>query len=47
LGKINQAFNPFIQWFTVDFSPDFEKILDRKLGIAAVILLLAIEGRQG
>jgi hypothetical protein len=47
LGKINQAFNPLIHWFTVDFSPDYEKRLDRRLGIAAVILLLAIEGRQG
>lgn len=47
LVKINQAFNPFLHWFTVDFSPDFEKRLDRRLGIAAVILLLAIEGRQG
>ena len=46
LVKINQAFNPFIHWFTVDFSPDLEQRLDRRLGIAAVILLLAIEGRQ-
>ena len=46
LVKINQAFNPFIHWFKVDFSPDFEQRLDRCLGIAAVILLLAIEGRQ-
>jgi hypothetical protein len=46
LVKINQAFNPFIHWFTVDFSTDNEKKLDRRLGIAAVILLLAIEGRQ-
>ena len=46
LVKINQAFNPLIHWFTVDFSSDYEKKLDRRLGIAAVILLLAIEGRQ-
>ncbi len=46
LVKINQAFNPFIHWFTVDFSADFEQRLDKRLGIAAVILLLAIEGRQ-
>ena len=47
LAQINQAFNPFLHWFKVDFSPDFEKRLNRRLGIAAVILLLAIEGRQG
>jgi hypothetical protein len=47
LAQINQAFNPFLHWFTVDFSPDLERRLDRRLGIAAVILLLAIEGRQG
>jgi hypothetical protein len=47
LAQINQAFNPFIHWFTVDFSHDAERRLDRRLGIAAIILLLAIEGRQG
>jgi len=46
LAQINQAFNPFIHWFTVDFSPDPERTLDRRLGIAAIILLLAIERRQ-
>ena len=42
-----QHFNPFIFKMDVDFSPDTGGFLDRRLGIAAVILLLAIEGRQG
>ena len=46
LGKISQRFNLFIHKFDVDFSLDHQRLLDRRLGIAAVILLLAIEGRQ-
>ena len=46
LGTIKQRFNLFIHKFDVDFSLDYQKVLDRRLGIAAVILLLAIEGRQ-
>ncbi|MCK4810053.1 MAG: hypothetical protein KAS99_03840 [Candidatus Omnitrophica bacterium] len=46
LGEIKQFFNPFIHKFSMDFSADRAKSLDRRLGLAAVILLLAIEGRQ-
>jgi hypothetical protein len=31
---------------TLDFSPDQSRLLDRRLGIAAGILLLAIEAKQ-
>ncbi|HEC69549.1 MAG TPA: hypothetical protein ENI31_04630 [Candidatus Omnitrophica bacterium] len=46
LAEIKQFFNPFIHKFFVDFSLDKEKVLDKRLGLAGVILLLAIEGRQ-
>lgn len=41
-----QKFNPFVLKLVVDFSPDTEGRLDRRLGLAAAILLSAIEGRQ-
>jgi len=41
-----QNFNPFVMKITVDFSPDFSGLLDKRLGIAAAVLLCAIEGRQ-
>ena len=40
-------FNPFVLRMDMDFSPDTEGLLDRRLGIAAGVLLSAIEGRQG
>ena len=46
LAEIKQFFNPFIHKFFVDFSLDKEKVLDKRLGLAGVILLLAIERRQ-
>ena len=39
-------FNPFVSKVTLDFSPDRSRLLDRRLGIAAGILLLAIEAKQ-
>lgn len=42
-----QNFNPFVLNLTVDFSPDFNHAFDRRLGLAAGVLLCAIEGRQG
>jgi uncharacterized protein YxjI len=42
-----QNFNPFTFKLTVDFSPDVGNRFDRRLGLAAGILLCAIEGRQG
>jgi uncharacterized protein YxjI len=44
--KFKQRFNPFIQKIDLDFSMDLQGKLDRRLGIAAAVLLCAIEGRQ-
>lgn len=41
-----QRFNPFIQKIDLDYSADTTGRLDRRLGIAAAVLLCAIEGRQ-
>lgn len=41
-----RRFNPFILKMELDFSEDRDGILDRRLGIAAAVLLSAIEGRQ-
>lgn len=45
-GIIKQHFNPFVLKHTVDLTPDTGKRFDRRLALAAVVLLLAIEGRQ-
>jgi uncharacterized protein YxjI len=42
-----QNFNPFVSKLNVDFSLDTANQLDRRLGIAAAVLLLSIEGKQG
>ena len=44
--EFRQHFNPIIQKITLDFSPDTANLLDRRLGLAAAILLSAIEERQ-
>jgi len=41
-----QNFNPFVMKIRLDFSQDKNNLLDRRLGIAAAVLLCAIEGRQ-
>lgn len=41
-----QNFNPFTLRLSVDFSADTGRLFDRRLGIAAAILLCAIEGKQ-
>lgn len=41
-----QNFNPFVTKITLDFSMDKKGLLDRRLGIAAAVLLCAIEGKQ-
>lgn len=41
-----QNFNPFVMKIELDFSMDRGNLLDRRLGIAAAVLLCAIEGRQ-
>ena len=47
VATVRQNFNPFVLKLTVDFSLDRNGLLDRRLGLAAVILLCAVEGRQG
>lgn len=46
VATLRQNHNVFVPKFFVDFSADTEGLLPRPLAIAAVILLLAIEGRQ-
>lgn len=46
VASFDQQFNPFVAKFDIDFSMDTARQLDRRLGIAAVVMLLAIEGRQ-
>jgi uncharacterized protein YxjI len=41
-----QTRNPFLMKILVDFSADASGVLDRRLGLAAAILLCAIEGKQ-
>lgn len=45
--EFRQKFNPFIHKMDLDFSFDKDKKFDRRLAIAASVLLSAIEGRQG
>jgi hypothetical protein len=46
VGKAKQNFNLFAPKMHCDFSLDPGKKLDRRLALSAVILLMAIEGRQ-
>ncbi len=41
-----QHFNPFVAKMTLDFTLPDGDLLDRRLGLAAAVLLCAIEGRQ-
>lgn len=47
LGTIRQRFNPFQIAYDVSFDGQSNQQLDPRLGVALVVLLLAIEGRQG
>ena len=44
--EFRQSWNPFVMNMSADFSQDINRSLDRRLGIASVILLCAIEGKQ-
>jgi hypothetical protein len=46
VGEFRQQFNPFLYRATMDLAADPGNRLDRRLAVAAGILLLAIEGRQ-
>ena len=46
VGSFKQRFNPFLYHATMDLSADRGRKLDRRIAVAAAILLMAIEGRQ-
>jgi uncharacterized protein YxjI len=46
VASFRQHFNPIILKMDLDFTADASDLLDRRLGIAAAILLVLIEGRQ-
>jgi uncharacterized protein YxjI len=46
IGQARQNFNFFVPKMRVDFSGDPTRQFDRRLGLAAVLLIMAIEGRQ-
>jgi uncharacterized protein YxjI len=46
VARFSQNFNPFVQKLKLDFSLDADGQLDRRLGLAAAVLIVAIEGRQ-
>ena len=46
VAALKQNWNPFVLKMTVDFSPDTQKLLDRRLGLAIALLHSAVEGRQ-
>ncbi|HLE92144.1 MAG TPA: hypothetical protein VI753_13420, partial [Anaerolineales bacterium] len=46
VADLKQNFNPFRYELNLDFSMDMGRLLDRRIGIAAGILLAAVEGKQ-
>ena len=46
VADLKQNFNPFRYQLNLDFSMDTARRLDRRLGLAAGILLAAVEGKQ-
>ena len=46
VADLKQNFNPFAYQLNIDFGMDINKRLDRRIGLAAGILLAAVEGRQ-
>lgn len=46
VGSMKQNFNPFVLKINIDFTQDQQMLLDRRLGMAAAILMCAVEGRQ-
>lgn len=46
VATYQQNFNPFVQKLMIDFSVDTDMALDPRLGLAAGVLLIAVEGRQ-
>ena len=46
VGSFYQNFNPFVVKLNLDFSLDNGNLLDKRLGLAAGVLLCAIDGKQ-
>jgi uncharacterized protein YxjI len=46
VATFKQNYNPFVQKLTVRFEKGSEAMLDRRLGLAAAVIVLAIEGKQ-
>lgn len=46
VATFKQRINPFIQKIDLDFTADTRGAFDRRLGLAAAVLMAAIEGRQ-
>ncbi len=46
VATMKQNINPFVTKITIDFSPDTGGLFDKRLGMAAAILMCAIEGKQ-
>ncbi|MBX7221198.1 MAG: hypothetical protein K1Y36_14715 [Blastocatellia bacterium] len=46
VAHLKQHFNPFVLSYTLDLNADTQGIFDRRLAVAASLLILAIEGRQ-
>lgn len=46
VGSLDQAFNPFVYKLEVDLSFDTSGRFDRRIAVAAAVLLAAVEGRQ-
>lgn len=46
VADLKQRFNPFRYELDLDFTMDAGRLLDRRLGIAAGILLAAVEGKE-
>jgi uncharacterized protein YxjI len=47
VGQMAHVVNPFSSKIDVDFSEDTAGVLDRRVGLAAGVLMSAIEGKQG
>lgn len=45
-ATIRQRFNPFVHKYDVEFTPESRERLPRPLAVAAIVVLMAIEGRQ-
>lgn len=47
VADLRQRFNPFVYHMDVDFTMDPGRRLDRRLALAAVVLLATVEGKEG